>query len=98
MAVIVVARWKGDLQEAMPRVKEVGAFLKARGAVSVYAGTCHTGQHAGQVFTTVALPDWETFGTAHHAMTTDQTVRSAYAQVLQLLEVQERSIVVMEKL
>jgi len=39
MAVIVVARWKGDLQEAMPRVKEVGAFLKARGAISVYAGT-----------------------------------------------------------
>ena len=98
MAVVVVARWKGNLEEAMPRVKEVAALLKARGAVSARIGRCHSGPHAGQVFSAVVFPDWENFGKAHDALATDHAMRTAYAEALKLLELQERSVLVADEL
>jgi hypothetical protein len=98
MSVVVVARWKGDWQKAMPIVKEVPSFLKEHGAVSARAGTCYSGPHAGDIYTAVTFPHWEAFGRGHGALTTDPQIKKTYAEGMQIIEVQDRSIMAMEDL
>jgi hypothetical protein len=96
MAVVVVARWKGDLEQATPLVKEVASGLKRHGAVSVHVGPCYSGAHAGQILTAVSYPDWETFGKAQQALATDPQLKQPYSEATKIMEIQERSVIVAE--
>ena len=98
MAIVVVGRWTGNLEQGLPHVREVGESLKARGATSVRIGNCYSGQYAVQIFSAVAFPDWESFGKAHQALATDRTMRRSYAEATKHLKVEERSVLVVEEL
>jgi hypothetical protein len=98
MAIVSVARWKGNLEQALPLVREVAEGLKRHGAVSVRVGPCYSGPHAGQTFTAVSFPDWEAFANGQRALVEDQQLRQVYAEATKIMELQERSLIVAQDL
>jgi hypothetical protein len=96
MAVIVVARWTGDFEQAKPLVKEVASGLKRHGALSVRVGPIYSGAHAGQTLTAVSFPDWETFGKGQQAMVSDPQLQKPYSEATKILELQERNVILAE--
>jgi len=98
MAIVVVARWKGEFQKGLPLAKEVASLLKKHGALSVRAGNCHSGPHAGDIYTAVTFADWESFATGQTAMTSDPEIVKIYAEATTVLQLQERSVLVVEDL
>ena len=43
MAIVVLSRWKGSYEQALPILREASLIMKEAGATSVVAGVCHAG-------------------------------------------------------
>jgi putative AlgH/UPF0301 family transcriptional regulator len=98
MAIVNVSRWKGNLAQAMPIAREASAILKQKGAASVRMGTCYSGPHAGQLYIAISYADWATFARVQQALADDANFQSLYAQALKVVELGERSLLVVEDL
>jgi hypothetical protein len=97
MAIVVVSRWKGNVQDTH-LAREVAPVLKKHGVASMRLGICNVGPHAGQAFTVLTFPDWETYGKAMQSATADPEYQRLYAEATKTFELQERSIMVVEDL
>jgi hypothetical protein len=98
MPVVIMSRWKGNMDQARPLARQVAVTLKEHGAVSVRLGPCYAGPHTGQVYVWVTFPDWATFGGAHQAFSADPNYARLFGEVSTIAEVQERSLIVAEDL
>ena len=97
MAVVVVSRWKGNPQD-MRILREGAPSLKRHGAVSVRAGQCWAGPYAGQIYGAITFPDWESYGKSVQALLTDPESQRIYGEITKALELQERSVLMVEDL
>jgi hypothetical protein len=94
MAIIVVSRWKGSYEQALPIVREASPILKGAGATSVRAGVCHSGPGTALIHTEVTFPDWAAYGKAQH----NTEFRRVFAEFLKVVELQDRSFIIGEEL
>ena len=97
MAVVVVSRWKGNPQ-GMRIFREGAPNLKRHGAASIRVGQCWAGPHAGQIFGAITFPDWEAYGKSVQALLTDPESQRIYGEITKALELQERSVLMVEDL
>ena len=58
MAIVVLSRWKGSYEQALPILREASPLMKEAGATSVVAGVCHAGPDTGLIYTANTYPDW----------------------------------------
>ena len=49
MAIVVLSRWKGSYEQALPILREASPLMKKAGATSVVAGACHAGPDTGLI-------------------------------------------------
>jgi hypothetical protein len=75
MAITIVSRWKGKLEDALPIAKEVAPLLKSQGATAVRLGYCHAGEYTGQIFAAIIFPDWAAYGRAMQVLSGDAQKR-----------------------
>ena len=108
MAIVVVSRWKGSYEQALPILREASPIMKEVGATSVVAGVCHAGPETSQslsldeimalppdlIYTAVTYPDWATFGRVRE----NAEFRRVLAEFLKVVEVHDRSFIDGEEL
>jgi len=94
MAIVIVSRWKGSYEQALPLLREASPILKGVGAISVRAGVCHSGPGTGLINTAVTFPDWAAYGNVQQSA----DFRRVFAEFLKVVELQDRSIIVGEEL
>ena len=94
MAIVVVSRWKGSYEQAMPILREASPLMKEAGATSVVAGVCHAGPDTGLIYTANTYPDWATYGKVRG----NAQFRRVLAEFLNVVEVHDRSIIEGEEL
>jgi len=94
MATVVVSRWKGSYEQALPILREASPVLKGAGATSVRAGVCHSGPGTGLIYTAVTFPDWAAYGGVQQ----NAEFRRVFAEFLKVVELQDRSFIVGEEL
>lgn len=95
MAIIAQSRWKGNA-EYQVLAKEAAVIAKKHGAISLRAGRCFSGEYTGQVVVSAAFPDWETYGRAMQALSTDAEWQRVFAEASKISELQDRSLIVDE--
>ena len=99
MAIVVVSRWKGDYTQALPIVRRAVVILKQHGASSARIGRCHSGPHAGHIYTAVTYPDWTTYESAHQqSQAGDSEFQRVHAEFAKVVELQDRSVIVVDDL
>ena len=89
MAIVVVSRWKGNYEQALPILREASRIMKETGATSVRAGVCHSGPGTGLIHTATTFPDWATYGRLRE----NAKFRGVLAEFLKVVEVHDRSII-----
>jgi len=94
MAIVVLSRWKGSYEQALPILRKASPIMKEAGATSVRAGVCHSGPGTGLIYTAITFPDWATYGRLQE----NAEFRPVFAEYLKVAEVQDRSIIVGEEL
>ena len=94
MAIVVVSRWKGSYEQALPILREASPILKREGAISVRAGVCHSGPGTGLICTAVTFPDWAAYGRVQQ----NAEFRQVLAEFLKVAEVHDRSFIIGEEL
>ena len=94
MAIVVVSRWKGNYEQALPILREASPIMKEAGATSVVAGVCHAGPETNLIHTAVTYPDWATYGRVRE----NASFRRVLAEFLKVVEVHDRSFIVGEEL
>ena len=94
MAIVVVSRWKGSYEQALPILREASPLMKETGATSVMAGVCHAGPDTGLIYTASTYPDWATYGRVRG----NAEFRRVLAEFLKVVEVHDRSIIEGEEL
>ncbi|MBV8120468.1 MAG: NIPSNAP family protein [Alphaproteobacteria bacterium] len=98
MAITIVSRWKGKLEDALPRAKEVAPLIKRHGATSVLLGYCHSGAFTGQISIVATFPDMATYGRAWQAISEDAHYQRILAEASNIAELQDRSVIVTQEL
>ena len=94
MAIVIVSRWKGSYEQALPLLREASPILKGVGAISVRAGVCHSGPGTGLINTAVTFPDWAAYGRVQQ----NAEFRQVLAEFLKVAEVHDRSFIIGEEL
>jgi len=94
MAIVVLSRWKGSYEPALPILREASPLMKEAGATSVVAGVCHAGPDTGLIYTASTFPDWATYGRVRG----NAEFRRVLAEFLKVVEVHDRSIIEGEEL
>jgi hypothetical protein len=94
MAIVVVSRWKGSYEQALPILREASPIMKEAGATSVAAGVCTTGPETNLIYAAVTYPDWATYGRLRE----NAGFRQVYAEFLKVVELHDRSFIVGEEL
>ena len=94
MAIVVVSRWKGSYEQALPILREASPILKREGAISVRAGVCHSGPGTGLICTAVTFPDWAAYGRVQQ----NAEFRQVLTEFLKVVELQDRSFMIGEEL
>ena len=108
MAIVVVSRWKGSYEQALPILREASPIMKEVGATSVVAGVCRAGPETSQslsldeimalppdlIYTAVTYPDWAAYGSARG----NAEFRHVLAEFLKVVEVHDRSFIEGEEL
>ena len=108
MAIVVVSRWKGNYEQALPILREASAIMKDAGATSVVAGVCRAAPETSLslsldeimalppdlIYTAVTYPDWATYGRLRE----NASFRRVYAEFVKVAEVRDRSFIVGEEL
>jgi hypothetical protein len=108
VAIVVVSRWKGSYEQALPILREASLIMKEAGATSVVAGVCHAGPETSLsltldeimalprdlIYAAVTYPDWATYGRLRE----NASFRRVYAEFLKVVEVHDRSFIVGEEL
>ena len=89
MAIVVVSRWKGSYEQALPILRKASPVMKEAGATSMVAGICHAGPEAGLIYTATTCPDWATYGRLRE----NAEFRRVLAEFLKVVEVHDRSII-----
>jgi hypothetical protein len=97
MAIVMVSRWAGNAEKAIPIAREAGALVKKHGADSVRIGPCFSGAHAGQIYVAIVFANWATFARAQQAMAQDTAFQKLYAEASKHVELQDRSIIISEE-
>jgi hypothetical protein len=98
MAIVVVTRWKGDYQQALPIARQGAAIQKRHGATSFRFGPCYAGPDTGLLFVAVTYPDWATYGRAQQALAADAEWQQALGEATRLAELHDRSVIIAEEL
>ena len=94
MTIVIVSRWKGNYEQALPILREASRIMKETGATSVRVGVCHSGPGTGLIHTAVTFPDFATYGRSRE----NAEFRRVLAEFLKVVEVHDRSIIVGEEL
>jgi len=94
MAIVVVSRWKGSYEQALPILREASPLMNEAGATSVMAGVCHAGPDTGLIYTATTYPDWAAYGKVRG----NAKFRRVLAEFLKVVEVHDRSIIEGEEL
>ena len=94
MAIVVLSRWKGSYEQALPILREASRLMKKVGATSVVAGVCHAGPDTGLIYTANTYPDWAAYGRVRG----NAEFRRVLAEFLKVVEVHDRSIIEGEEL
>jgi hypothetical protein len=94
MAIVVVSRWKGSYEQALPILRKASPIMKEAGATSLVAGVCHAGPEVGLIYTATTSPDWATYGRLRE----NAEFRRVLAEFLKVVEVHDRSIIEGEEL
>ena len=94
MAVVVVSRWKGSYEQALPILREASPIMKEAGATSVVAGVCLAGPETDLIYTASTYPDLA----AYERSRGNASFRRVFAEFLKVVQVQDRSIIVGEEL
>ena len=94
MAIVVVSRWKGSYEQALPILREASPLMKEAGATSVMAGVCHAGPDTGLIYTATTYPYWAAYGKVRG----NAKFRRVLAEFLKVVEVHDRSIIEGEEL
>jgi len=93
MAIVVVSRWKGNYAQALPIARQAAAILKRHGASAARIGRCHSGPDAGH------YPDWTSYGTAQQqSQAADSEFQRVFAEFARIVELQDRSVIVVDEL
>ena len=99
MAIVVLSRWKGSYEQALPIARQATAILKRHGATSSRIGPCHAGPGTGLIYTAVTYPDWATYGSAQQAtQAAGSEFQRVMAEAAKVVELQDRSVIVAEEL
>ena len=94
MAIVVLSRWKGNYEQALPILREASPLMKEAGATSVVAGVCHAGPDTGLIYTASTYPDLATYEKSRG----NAEFRRVLAEFLKVVEVHDRSIIEGEEL
>ena len=94
MAIVVVSRWKGSYEQALPILREASPLMKEAGATSVVAGVCHAGPDTGLIYTASTFPDWAAYGRVQQ----NAEFRQVLTEFLKVVELQDRSFIIGEEL
>jgi hypothetical protein len=98
MAIVVVSRWKGDYQQALPIAREAAAIQKRHGATSFRCGPCYAGPDTGMLIVAAAYPDWATYGRAQQELAADAEWQRFLGEALKVGELRDRSVIVADEL
>jgi hypothetical protein len=98
MAIVVVTRWKGDFQEALPIGRQAAVIQKRHGATAFRMGPCYAGPDTGLIFVVATFPDWATYGRAQQALAADTEWQQLYGEANKIAELHDRSVIIAEEL
>ena len=93
MTVSILSRWTAKQEDVLRIGRKMKPIYEKHGA-EMRVGQIYTGPYAGQFLAAARFPDWETYGRAMHAMSTDAEYQSILAEAHQVGELHGRSIVV----
>jgi len=93
MPVSILSRWTAKQEDVLRIGRKMKPIYEKHGA-EMRVGQIYTGPYAGQFLAAARFPDWETYGRAMHAMSTDAEYQSILAEAHQVGELHGRSIVV----
>ena len=93
MPVSILSRWTAKQEDILRIGRRVKSIHEKHGA-EMRVGQIYTGPYAGQFVAAVRYPNWETYGKAMQAMSTDAEYQSLMAEAQQVGELHGRSIIV----
>jgi hypothetical protein len=98
MAIVVVSRWKGNHEQALPIGRQAAAIQKRHGATSFRFGLCYSGPDTGQLIVAATYPDWASYGRAQQGMAADAEWQRVLGEAMKIGELEDRSVIVTEEL
>jgi hypothetical protein len=98
MAIVVVTRWKGDYQKALPIGREAAVIQKKHGATAFRMGPCYAGPDTGLIFVVAMYPDWAAYGRAQQALAADAEWQRLLGDAMKIAELRDRSVIVADEL
>jgi hypothetical protein len=93
MPVSILSRWTAKQEDVLRISRRAKSICEKHGA-EMRVGQVYTGPYTGQFLAAVRFADWETYGKAMQAMSTDTEYQSIMAEAQQVGELHGRSIVV----
>ena len=98
MAIVVVTRWKGDYQQALPLGRQAAAIQKRHGAISFRFGPVYAGPDTGKLVVAATYPDWASYGRAQQGLAADAEWQQVLGEAMKIAELHDRSVIVAEEL
>jgi hypothetical protein len=98
MAIVVVTRWKGDYQKALPLGREAAVIQKKHGATAFRMGPCYAGPDTGLIFVVATFPDWTAYGRAQQALAADAEWQRLLGEAMKIAELRDRSVILADDL
>jgi hypothetical protein len=93
MPVSILSRWTAK-QEDVLRIGRRAKSINEKNGGEMRVAQIYTGPYTGQFMAAVRFPDWETYGKAMQAMSTDAEYQNLMAEAQQVGELHGRSILV----
>jgi hypothetical protein len=96
MPIASISRFDIPRAEATRILQRAAPMMKAKGVTSIHHGFCYSGAQTGESTVTLIYKDWETFAKVTDALAQDKDYQKLFAEVLEVGELLDRSIMIVQ--